>query len=193
MAMDIKVIKKELKKALTDKRYEHTVGVAYTAMCLAMAYDADIVKAELAGMLHDNAKCMSDDKLLKKCIKHGIKISDIEKEQPYLLHAKLGAFYAGDKYGICDKDVISAVRCHTTGRPGMSMLEKIVFVADYIEPGRNKAHNLSEVRKLAFTDIDKAVYRITEDTIKFIKRDGRKLDEMTEKTYYYYKNVMEER
>lgn len=193
MAMDIKDIKKELKKVLTDKRYEHTLGVAYSAMCLAMVYDTDIKKAELAGLLHDNAKCMSDEKLLKKCKKHGLNMSEIEKEQPYLLHAKLGAFYAGEKYGVCDKDIISAVYYHTTGHPDMTMLEKIIFVADYIEPGRNKAHNLSEIRKLSFSDIDKAVYRITEDTLRYINNDKRKLDEMTEKTYHYYKNIIENR
>lgn len=193
MAMDIKVIKKELKKVLTDKRYEHTLGVAYSAMCLAMVYDTDIKKAELAGLLHDNAKCMSDEKLLKKCKKHGLNMSEIEKEQPYLLHAKLGAFYAGEKYGVCDKDIISAVYYHTTGHPDMTMLEKIIFVADYIEPGRNKAHNLNEIRKLSFSDIDKAVYRITEDTLRYLNNDKRKLDEMTEKTYHYYKNIIENR
>ncbi len=193
MAMNIKDIKKELKKVLTDKRYEHTLGVAYSAMCLAMVYDTDIKKAELAGLLHDNAKCMSDEKLLKKCKKHNLNMSEIEKEQPYLLHAKLGAFYAGEKYGVCDKDIISAVYYHTTGHPDMTMLEKIIFVADYIEPGRNKAHNLSEIRKLSFSDIDKAVYRITEDTLRYLNNDKRKLDEMTEKTYHYYKNIIENR
>ena len=193
MAMNIKDIKKELKKVLTDKRYEHTLGVAYSAMCLAMVYDTDIKKAELAGLLHDNAKCMSDEKLLKKCKKHGLNMSEIEKEQPYLLHAKLGAFYAGEKYGVCDKDIISAVYYHTTGHPDMTMLEKIIFVADYIEPGRNKAHNLNEIRKLSFSDIDKAVYRITEDTLRYLNNDKRKLDEMTEKTYHYYKNIIENR
>ncbi|MDE6254337.1 MAG: bis(5'-nucleosyl)-tetraphosphatase (symmetrical) YqeK [Lachnospiraceae bacterium] len=191
--MNIKDIKKELKKVLTDKRYEHTLGVAYSAMCLAMVYDTDIKKAELAGLLHDNAKCMSDEKLLKKCKKHNLNMSEIEKEQPYLLHAKLGAFYAGEKYGVCDKDIISAVYYHTTGHPDMTMLEKIIFVADYIEPGRNKAHNLSEIRKLSFSDIDKAVYRITEDTLRYLNNDKRKLDEMTEKTYHYYKNIIENR
>ncbi|MDE5781475.1 MAG: bis(5'-nucleosyl)-tetraphosphatase (symmetrical) YqeK [Lachnospiraceae bacterium] len=191
--MNIKDIKKELKKVLTDKRYEHTLGVAYSAMCLAMVYDTDIKKAELAGLLHDNAKCMSDEKLLKKCKKHGLNMSEIEKEQPYLLHAKLGAFYAGEKYGVCDKDIISAVYYHTTGHPDMTMLEKIIFVADYIEPGRNKAHNLNEIRKLSFSDIDKAVYRITEDTLRYLNNDKRKLDEMTEKTYHYYKNIIENR
>lgn len=193
MAVDIKVIKKELKEVLTDKRYEHTLGVAYTALCLAMVYDTDIKKAELAGLLHDNAKCMSDEKLLKKCNKHGLNISKIEKEQPYLLHAKLGAFYAREKYGVCDKDIISAIYYHTTGHPDMTMLEKIIFVADYIEPGRNKAHNLNEIRKLSFSDIDKAVYRIAEDTLQYLNKDKRKLDEMTEKTYHYYKNIMEKR
>lgn len=191
--MEIKAIKKELTEVLTAKRYEHTIGVAYTAMCLAMVYDVDIKRAELAGLLHDNAKCMSDEKLLKRCIKHGINISEIEKEQPYLLHSRLGAFYAGEKYGVDDKEVVSAIYYHTTGHPDMTMLEKIIFVADYIEPGRCKAENLSEIRKLSFSDIDMAVFRITDDTLKYLKNDKRKLDEMTEKTFEYYKNIIEKR
>lgn len=191
--MEIKAIKKELTEVLTTKRYEHTIGVAYTAMCLAMVYDVDIKKAELAGLLHDNAKCMSDEKLLKRCIKHGINISEIEKEQPYLLHSRLGAFYATEKYGVDDKEVVSAIYYHTTGHPDMTMLEKIIYVADYIEPGRYKAENLSEIRKLSFSDIDMAVFRITDDTLKYLKNDKRKLDEMTEKTLEYYKNIIEKR
>lgn len=187
---EIKAIKSELKEILTTKRYEHTIGVAYTAMCLAMAYGADIKKAELAGLLHDNAKCMTEEKLLKKCIKNKIEMSDIEKKQPYLLHAKLGAFYAKEKYKVEDKEILKAIYYHTTGCPDMSLLEKIVFVADYIEPGRNKAENLDEIRKTAFSDIDLAVYRITEDTLKYLGDGSRKVDEMTVKTYEFYKNVV---
>lgn len=192
MEYDIKSIKAKLKEVLTAKRYEHTIGVAYTAMCLAMSYGADLKKAEIAGLLHDNAKCMSDEKLLKKCIKNNISISNIEKEQPYLLHAKLGAFYAREKYGIDDNEIISAIYYHTTGCPGMTMLEKIIYVADYIEPGRDKAQNLPQIRKMSFSDIDTAVCMIAGDTLGYLGSGKHKTDEMTVKTYEYYKNIAEQ-
>lgn len=191
--MEINEIKSKLKDVLTDKRYKHTKGVAYTAMCMAMVYDVDLNKAELAGYLHDNAKCLSDEKLLKKCLKHKIELTKVEKDNPYLLHAKLGAYYAKSKYGIDDEEIISAIRYHTTGRPSMSILEKIIFIADYIEPGRNKAANLREVRKLAFTDINMCIYVITKDTLEYLGSDKSSIDDTTEKTYLYYKELIESR
>ena len=139
---DISKIKKELAKELDSKRYEHTLGVAYTAACLAMRYDCDINRAYLAGLLHDCAKCMSHDERLHYCEKHDIEITDIEKQNPALLHAKVGAEMCRRKYDIKDEEICSAVRFHTTGRPGMTILEKIIFIADYLEPHREEAEDL---------------------------------------------------
>ena len=160
---NIKKIRKAMEKTLDPKRFEHTLGVAYTAAALAMRYDCDILKAETAGMLHDCAKCMSNEKRLNICKKHNLSVNDIERRNPFLLHAKVGSYIAMEKYNIQDKDVINAILNHTTGRPGMSLLEKIVYVADYIEPGRKQAPNLSLIRKLAFTDLDEALFKILED------------------------------
>ena len=110
----------------------------------------------------------------------------MERRNPFLLHAKVGSFIAMDEYGVTDSDVINAILNHTTGRPGMSMLEKIVFIADYIEPGRKQAPNLSEVRKLAFMDLDRALLRILENTLSYLKESGGELDPLTQKTYDYY-------
>ncbi len=190
IVLEVKEIKDKLKEVLTKKRYEHTLGVAYTAMCMAMAHDADIDKANIAGLLHDNAKCMSDEKLLQKCKKHGLMITDIEKTHPYLLHAKLGAFYAEYKYGIDDEEIKNAILYHTTGKPDMTMLEKIIYIADYIEPSRNKALNLKEIRKLAFTDIDECVYKISKDTIEYLQKDSDSIDMTTVETYRYYDELI---
>ncbi len=192
-ALDVKEIKEKLKENLTKKRYEHTIGVAYTAMCMAMVHDVDIEKANIAGLLHDNAKCMSDDKLVQKCKKHDLKISSIEKTHPYLLHAKLGAFYAGYKYGIEDDDIINSILYHTTGRPDMTMLEKIIYIADYIEPSRNKATNLKKIRKLAFSDIDECVYQISKDTLEYLQKDDDSIDMTTVETYKYYEDIVNKR
>ena len=184
---DMKKIRKALQKSLDPKRYEHTLGVEYTAAALAMRYDADIKNAQLAGLLHDCAKCMSDEKRLSICEKHNISVNAIEKRNPFLLHAKVGSFLAMHEYKVTDGDVINAILNHTTGRPGMSLLEKIVFIADYIEPGRKQAPNLKEIRKLAFIDLDKALLRILEDTLEYLHETGGELDPMTEKTYEYYR------
>lgn len=179
-------IRKAMEKTLDAKRYEHTLGVEFTAAALAMRYDAPIMSAQLAGLLHDCAKCMSNDKKLSICEKYNISISEVEKRNPFLLHAKVGSFLAAHEYHVEDQDVINAILNHTTGRPGMSLLEKIVFIADYIEPGRKQAPNLAEIRKLAFVSLDQALIRILEDTLLYLKDSGDELDPMTGKTYAYY-------
>lgn len=184
---NIKKIRKAMEKSLDPKRFEHTLGVAYTAAALAMKYDCDIQKAEIAGMLHDCAKCMSNEKRLNICSKHNIRVNEIERRNPFLLHAKVGSYIAMQKYNIHDKDIINAILNHTTGRPDMSTLEKIIYVADYIEPGRKQAPNLTVIRKLAFEDLDEALYRILEDTLVYLNGEDGEVDPMTQKTYDFYK------
>lgn len=180
---------KKLKKELDADRYEHTMGVSYTAAALAMRYEANIQQAQVAGLLHDCAKCIPNQKKIALCEKYNIKMTELERRNPFLLHAKLGAFLAMHKYGITDKEITSAILNHTTGKPNMSLLDKIIFVADYIEPQRKKQPNLAEIRKLAFIDIDKALLRILEDTLSFLKASSGEIDPMTEKTYEYYKSL----
>lgn len=185
-----KLIKK-IKTKMDNDRYNHTVGVAYTAASLAMCHGRNetegfIDKALIAGFLHDNAKCISSDELLKKCDEFNIPITASEKNNPFLLHGKLGAYYAKTEFGITDNDIINAITWHTTGRPEMSLLEKIIFVSDYIEPGRFKQKNLKNLRELAFTDLDKCVYEIAKDTIEYIIEQNKELDIMTLKTRDYY-------
>lgn len=190
--IELKKIRKAMEKSLDDRRYEHTLGVEYTAAALAMCHNASIKNAQLAGILHDCAKCLSNERLLSICEKRNISINDIERNNPPLLHAKVGSFLAMDEYGVSDPDVIHAILNHTTGRPGMSILEKIVFVADYIEPGRNKAPNLNEIRQLAFVNLDAAMLRILEDTLKHLEERGGDIDPMTRRTYNFYKPDAEE-
>lgn len=184
---------KKLKLKLDSERYEHTIGVMYTAGALAMRYGYDVTQAMLAGLMHDCAKCISNEKKLQMCKKNNISINDIEKANPFLLHAKLGAFLAMDKYGIRDKNIISAILYHTTGKPEMNLLEKIVYIADYIEPRRNKAPNLDKIRQIAFTDIDLAMYEILNDTLGYLSKGVKNIDPMTQKAYDYYKELCADR
>ena len=143
--------------------------------------------------LHDCAKCLSNDKKVSLCKKQSIEINMTEAKNPFLLHAKAGAYLAEYKYGIRDEDILNAVRYHTTGRPGMSMLEKIVFIADYIEPGRNHSARLPELRRLAFQDLDRCTYKILKDTLDYLNSSPGKIDIATEQTYQYYKERIENR
>ena len=158
-----------------------------------MRYGADIYKARIAGLLHDCAKNVSDDKQLDLCKKYKLPISDTEKKLSYLLHAKLGAYIAKKEYGVKDKEILSAIEYHTTGKPDMKMLEKIVFVADYIEPGRDKAPRLDEIRVEAFQDIDYAMLMIFDDTISYILSSDGIIDNTTLDAYNYLRNELEEK
>ncbi len=181
-------IRRKMMTELDKERYEHTLGVMYTAASLAMRYDEDIEKALLAGLLHDCAKCIPGDTKIKLCKKYHLSVSEVEKKNPSLLHAKLGAFLAAKKYHVKDKEIINSIASHTTGCPHMSLLDKIIYIADYIEPGRKELPNMAEVRKLAFTDIDSCLYRILEDSLEYLDSKNIAVDPMTEKTYLYYKN-----
>ena len=190
MEQKITKIRRKLMTELDTERYEHTLGVMYTAASMAMRYDEDVEKALLAGLLHDCAKCISGENKIKLCNKYHLSVSEVEKKNPSLLHAKLGAFLAAKKYHIKDKDVINAIASHTTGCPNMTLLDKIIYIADYIEPGRKELPNMAEVRKLAFTDINECLYRILEDSLVYLNSKNISVDPMTEKTYLYYKTTL---
>ena len=185
-AYDLKKIKKKLKNELDESRYEHTIGVMDTAACLAMRYGADLTQALVAGLLHDCAKCIPNDKKLKLCRKNGIEVTPFEEKAPFLLHAKLGAWMSEHEYHVSDPAILSAIACHTTGKPDMSLLDKIVFIADYIEPGRNKAPGLPEIRRLSFTDIDQALIRILSDTLDYLASSNDPIDPATQNVLDYY-------
>ena len=180
----------KIEKELKHKRFIHSVGVAGTAASLAMKYGADVYKAQIAGILHDCAKCYDDDELVRLCRKNDIEVSAFEEEHGFLLHAKYGAYMAKEKYGIEDDDILSAIRWHTTGRENMTLLEKIIYISDYIEPSRNKAPNLDKIRNTAFNadNIDMSLLLIMKDTIEYLRKDEGSLDKTTEAAYEYYNN-----
>ncbi|MCD8120234.1 MAG: bis(5'-nucleosyl)-tetraphosphatase (symmetrical) YqeK [Lachnospiraceae bacterium] len=184
--MTIEEIRKDLKKRLSPGRYQHTIGVYYTAICLAMRYQASLEQAGLAGLLHDCAKYGSDEAILRRCEKHDIPLTEEDRVILPPLHAKLGAYYAKNRYAVDDPDVLNAIEFHTTGRENMSLLEKIIFVADYIEPGRNKADHLKELRSLAFQDLDQTVLLIAKGTIDYLEKQKLPVMELTRDVYAYY-------
>lgn len=190
MKYSIEDIQDKLRKKFKGNRYMHTLGVQYTSVCLAMKYGEDLKKAELAGLLHDCAKQLPEKKMIELCENHHEIISDMEYSQPFLLHGKAGACLAQDKFDIHDEDILNAIRFHTTGRPAMTLLEKIVFVADYIEPGRKEAKNLEFLRKMAFEDLDLATLKILEQTLEYLEQTGASVDQRTVVTRDFYKELL---
>lgn len=186
--MDRIAIRERLSEKINKRRMEHILGVEYTATALAMRYGVDIEQAALSGLLHDCAKHIANEKKLRKCEENNIPISHAERNNPELLHAKLGAYYAKKKYGIEDEEILSAIAYHTTGKPDMTTLEKIIYIADYIEPNRNQAPKLTLLRKLAFEDLDQCLIAILENTLEFLTTTNSEIDETTIQTYEYYKN-----
>lgn len=188
---DLEKYQKKLQHYIDKSRYQHTLGVMYTAAALAMAYHYDIKKAMTAGLLHDCAKSMPHEKKIELCRKHHIEVTDIEQENPFLLHAKAGALIAKKKYDISDEEILHAIAVHTTGEPAMGTLDMILFIADYIEPGRDKVQNLSKIREMAFQNLEHAVEQILYDTLNYLNGKSGRIDPKTAETYEYYKNRRE--
>lgn len=183
----------KMRDELKKSRYIHTVGVAHTAAQMASKWGYDSQMAMVAGMLHDCAKCISDDKRIEICEKNNIEIKPIERKFPHLLHGKVGAFWAETKYDVDNEEILHSIKIHTTGEPEMNLLDKIIFVADYIEPGRDAAPHLTEIRRLAYTDLDKCVYKILDDTIYYLGADKDSIDSTTYDAYEYYYQIINNR
>lgn len=186
MKPEIPELREKLKRKLNKSRYEHSLSVSYTCICLAMRYEYPLDTAELAGLMHDCAKCYDDEDIIKRCEKHKIPVSKEETMAPAVLHAKYGAWLAKEHYGIKEPEILSAIACHTTGKPGMGTLDKILYIADYIEARRDKAANLPQMRKLAFEDLDEALYQILKGTLDYLDQRGCFADPMTKETFEYY-------
>lgn len=184
-------IRKDLEKRLKPGRLVHTLGVAKTAEELAVRYGAEREKAYLAGLLHDCAKDVPDGEQIHRAKMAGISLSEAELRSPALIHAKLGAYYARERYGIRDEEILDAIRYHTTGRPAMSRLEEILYIADYIEPGRKEAPHLSEIRRLAKESREETIYRIAADTLDYLSESGAVIDETSRETARYYQDLLQ--
>lgn len=191
MKYDIYDIQNELSEKLKKKRYIHSLGVMYTAQALAMRYDVSLEKAAFAGILHDCAKEMKDDELLRYCKKHNINVSSEEEHSPFLLHGKAGAYIAQTKYKVNDNDILDAIRFHTTGKPAMTTLGKIIYIADFIEPNRKPLEILPMIRKEAFCSLDKTCALILYYTIDYLgKNPDKHIDSNSKYAYDYYKDYM---
>lgn len=156
-----------LEKNLKKSRYRHVLGVVETSEKLAKIYGADVDKARYAALIHDLAKEKSDDELLKIARENGYEICHEEMKAPQLLHGIVAAIIAKNQMDIEDTEILGAACFHTTGKANMTLLEKIVYIADYIEPNRNFPE-VENLREITFENLDKGVLEGFENTIKFV-------------------------
>jgi len=178
-------LREKVLEHLDEHRVAHVAGCEGEAVRLAMHWGEDPELAAEAGILHDITKSLSYDEQLQLCEKYGIINDNSELEAPKLLHAKTGAALARDLFGVSDT-VYEAIRWHTTGKPDMSLFEKILYLADYIEPTRD-FEGIDELRELAFSDLDGAMVLGLGMTIDEIRRSGREPYVDTLDAYAWYK------
>lgn len=170
--MDPAAIQQEVERRLSPGRFRHTLAVAKTACSLAERYGADETKTLVAALLHDIAKEYPRNRLLKESLDFGIVLSEIERREEALIHGPLGAAIAQREFGVTDPDVLAAIRYHTTGREGMSLLERIIFVADYIEPNRSFP-GVDAVRAIAWTSLDEAAVLTLDQGLVYLLERGK--------------------
>ncbi|TYR82342.1 HD domain-containing protein [Priestia megaterium] len=170
-----------VKEHLTERRYIHTVGVMETAIELAKRFGVDEKKAELAAIFHDYAKFRPKEEMKRIIIKEQM-AEDLLTYNTELWHAPVGAYLVEREIGIKDQDVLNAIKYHTSGRVNMTMLDKVIYVADYIEPGR-KFPGVDDVRTLAKEDLDAALIQALKNTISFLMKQNQAIYPDTIKTY----------
>ena len=173
-----------LRQVLSEEKYTHSLGVEKTAVELAKIYHVDEKKAGLAGLVHDITKCMDNVALAKE---YGIENFTSKKT----LHAYTGAVYIERNAITKDNDIINAVKYHTTGREAMSMLEKIIYLADLIEPGRDY-QAVEKIRPICYQDLDGAMLMSLKMTIKLIVKRNTPIDLNTVFAYNYYSRMKNE-
>jgi predicted HD superfamily hydrolase involved in NAD metabolism len=176
-----------VKKQLTEHRYQHTIGVMETAVALAEQYGADVKKAELAAIFHDYAKFRPKEEMKQIILEQNMP-KDLLLYNSELWHAPVGAYLVEKEVGINDAEILDAIRYHTSGRPNMTLLEKVVYLADYIEPGRIFP-GVDEVRELAKQDLNKALIKALQNTIQFLMNKNQAI---YPDTFYTYNSLIME-
>lgn len=158
---------KRIKKQLSSKRYEHSVRVAETAVKLARLHGCDEDKAEIAGLLHDYCKEYPEEEQVRIAVEQHLLSSREDLLMPQVLHGPVASYILKQEGLVDDESVLQAVRYHTTGHPDMDTLAKIIFIADYIEPGR-KTPNIDDLFDIAARDLDECVVEIVDRTTVYL-------------------------
>ena len=170
---------------IKPKRFQHTLGVEETAVQLARIYGVNPYEASIAALLHDNAKNLSNEELYRICQTYYPQYN-LTQEYYSVFHAFAGAITAKRRYSELSNDVINAICFHTTGRPNMSTLEKIIYAADYAEPGREPFPGLELIREYLFNDLDDGIRHMLQQTVDYVKMKKKKIHPLTITTLDYY-------
>lgn len=178
----------EVMPYLSSNRLAHVAGCESEAVLLAMQYGEDSDSAAEAAILHDITKRLSREEHLNLCAKYGIVCDKSELDNPKLLHAITGSALARDVFGVCD-EIAEAIRWHTTGKPDMTLLEKIIYLADYIEPNRDFP-GVDKLRELAYEDIDEALVLGFEMSLEEVRSHGVEPHRNTAEAYEWYKSEL---
>lgn len=166
--MNYKEIEKVLKEMLPERRLEHSLNVSKCAVKLSEVYKCDKEKAEIAGIVHDCAKYFTDEQIEDCVRKFNIELDPLELNNIALSHSVIGSYVAKEVFNIDDEEIINAIKYHTTGRENMSLLEKIIYMADLIEEGRNFPR-VEELRELTFSGkLEEALILSFNNTIKYV-------------------------
>ncbi len=154
--MTVKDYEEIISKRMRSARFKHSKNVAKEAVRLANKYGADVQKAEIAGILHDATKESSEEEQMELISRAGIELTELERSSHKLWHAISGSAFIQLELGIEDEDIINAIRYHTTGRAGMTLLEKVIFIADFTSAERDY-DGVDKMRKVADKSLDDAV------------------------------------
>lgn len=173
-------------KALDVKRYKHTIGVVETADKLAQYWKVNRKKAKIASFFHDLGRQFNNEELIQQAKKYKIRIGKYEIENPLLLHGRIAVEILKKKYNFKEKDVLRSILFHTTGSKRMTKLEKIIYLADYIEPGR-KFKGVKKLKKLAFKNLNGAVAEASKITLKYLKNKKMSIHPKTVECYLSHK------
>lgn len=160
-----------LSRELRPARFRHSRDVSQTAVRLAERWEADVEKARIAGILHDCARNLKGSELLKTAQEYGLVPNRMELLQPALIHAALGSLIAERRFGVRDSEILQAIRRHTTGASRMTLLDKIIYLADCIEPGRSFP-GAERIRELSGKNLDQALLAAYEHSIRFVVANG---------------------
>jgi predicted HD superfamily hydrolase involved in NAD metabolism len=157
-----------LQDNVPPSRVQHTLGVEQMSTDLAHRHDLDAEKAELAGLMHDLAKYFAPEKLLKMAKHKGIEIDPVLEANPHLLHADVSAIVAQEQFGVEDEEILSAIANHTLGRPQMSDLSCVIFVADALEPNRGDTSELNEMRETVYKNLHRGVQQTSDYSLRYL-------------------------
>lgn len=180
-------MQEKLQSALSPGRFNHTLGVLETAIQLGHIYNIDEEKVKVSALLHDCAKDIPNTLKLRLCKEFHIPMDEVLLEDIELSHSFLGAEIAKREYGVKDEEILNAIKYHTTGRADMSVLEKVIYLADYIEPNRTLFKGLEEVRRYVTNDLDKAMEIALRNTIEYLAKNDRTIHPLTKEALEFIK------